>query len=323
MTPTRTMRAVRLHGVRDLRVETLPQPVPGPGELLVRVEACGVCPTDIRKYVHGLKGGDYPLNPGHEWVGRVEAAGRGVSDWDPGRRVYGDIYAGYAEYALLATEPSDWSNGAFELPEELPAERAVFVEPLADCLHAVGDQARIQPGDSVVVVGAGQMGLQLVLAAATQGAEVLAVDRLPERRALARSFGARDAVSEDDWPEAGAGAEAVVVSVGDPDAVGTALEAVAPGGRVVLFAGFGDRGEAVLDLNRIHYGELAVVGSEWIGAPPNQRRERYEQALDLLVSGAAPLERLVDARCGLDGLEAAFEAQGAHRSLKTVVFPWD
>jgi L-iditol 2-dehydrogenase len=314
------MRAVRLHGVRDLRLETLPLPVPGPDELLVRVEACGLCPTDIRKYVHGLRDGGYPLNPGHEWVGRVEAAGERVSGW-AGRRVYGDTYAGYAEYALLATVPSDWSNGAFELPEELPLERAVFVEPLADCLHAVEDQARVEPGESVVVVGAGQMGLQLVLAATRHGARVLAVDRLAERRALACSFGARDAVTEEDWPAAAAGADAVILSVGDPTLVRTAVELVAPRGRVVLFAGFGDSGETTLDLERIHYDEIAVVGSEWIGAPPHQRRERYGQALELLLSGAAPLEQLVDARCGLDGIEAAFEAQGTQRSLKTVVFP--
>ena len=94
-----------------------------------------------------------------------------------------------------------------------------------------------------------------------------------------------------------------------------------PGGRVVLFAGFGARGEAVVDLNRLHYEEIELVGSEWIGSPPNQRRERYEEALELLVSGAAPLEQLVTERCGLDGIEDAFEALRQHRSLKTIVIP--
>jgi L-iditol 2-dehydrogenase len=316
-----TMRTARLHGVRDLRVDTVPVPTPGRGELLVRVEACGICPTDVRKFLHGTQDSVYPLNPGHEWVGRIEAVGEGVPAWEPGARVYGDTYAGYAEYALLAVEPGAWSYGALEVPEELPAERAVFVEPLADCLHAVHDQARIRPGERVVVLGAGQMGLQLVLAAAAAGGRVLAVEPLPERREVALSLGAEDAADPDRWQSAGEKAGVVIVTVGDATLVTEALEAAGPGGRVVLFAGFGAGGEAVVDLNRLHYEEIALVGSEWIGSPPNQRRERYEEALRLLVSGAAPLERLVAARCGLDGIEDAYEALHEHRSLKTIVVP--
>jgi L-iditol 2-dehydrogenase len=315
-----TMRAARLHGVRDLRLETLPVPEPGPGQLLVRVEACGLCPTDIRKHELGLEEGSYPLNPGHEWVGRVEAAGTGASDW-LGRRVYGDTYAGYAEYAVLATAPSTWSYGALELPEELPLERAVFVEPLADCLHAVRDQARLADGERAVVLGAGQMGLQLVLASALLGVEVLAVDPLPTRRALALELGASEAAGPDGWAASAGVAQALIVTVGDPALVGQAVEAAAPGTRVILFAGFGGRGEISLDLDRIHYREIALVGSEWVGTPPNQRRERYEEALELLRSGGAPLERLVDARCGLEGIADAFEAQRLHRTLKTIIFP--
>jgi L-iditol 2-dehydrogenase len=316
-----TMRAARLHGVRDLRLDTLPVPEPGPGELLVRVEACGICPTDVRKFLNGVEDGSYPFNPGHEWVGRVEEVGEGVSAWAPGARAYGDTYAGYAEYALLAVEPGAWSYGALGLPSELPAERAVFVEPLADCLHAVHDQAHVQPGERVVVLGTGQMGLQLVLASAAAGASVLAVDKLGERRELALSFGAEAAVGPAELPSAGEGAAVVIVAVGDAELVADALAAARPGGRVILFAGFGERGEALVDLNRLHYQEITLVGSEWIGAPPHQRRERYEDALRLLVSGAAPLERLVSARCGLDGIEGAFDDLRAHRGLKTIVVP--
>src|SRR5207248_698344 len=86
-------------GLRDLRVETLPVPEPSATELLVRVEACGVCPTDVRKFLIGTDESAYPLNPGHEWVGRVVEVGGDVRDWQAGDRVYGDTYAGYAEYA--------------------------------------------------------------------------------------------------------------------------------------------------------------------------------------------------------------------------------
>ena len=116
-----TMRAARLHGIGDLRVESLPVPDPEPGEVLVRVEACGICPTDARKYAIGVNDGDYPLNPGHEWVGRVVSVGPEVDGLAPGERVYGDTYAGYAEFAKIAARPHGWSRGALRLGE-LPAE---------------------------------------------------------------------------------------------------------------------------------------------------------------------------------------------------------
>ena len=130
------MRAARLHGVGDLRVETLDVPRPGARELVVRVEACGICPTDVRKYAIGSRDG-YPLNPGHEWVGEVVEVGSDATGWSIGQRVCGDTYAGYAEYALLSVEPGAWSNGALAIPADLDALRATFVEPLADCVHAV------------------------------------------------------------------------------------------------------------------------------------------------------------------------------------------
>ncbi|MGH3039917.1 MAG: zinc-dependent alcohol dehydrogenase, partial [Gaiellaceae bacterium] len=221
-----TMRAVLLHGPGDLRLDTLPVPEPGVEELLIRIEACGICPTDVRKFFAGTADRAYPLNPGHEWVGRVEAVGAGAPSWESGARVYGDTYAGYAEYALLPAEGSDWSYGALEIPESLPAERAVFVEPLADCLHAVHDQGRVRAGDRVVVLGAGQMGLQIVLVAAAAGARVLAVDPLPDRRELALFFGAEDAAAPAGWSD---GADVVFVTVGNPAPVNQALAAVGPG----------------------------------------------------------------------------------------------
>jgi L-iditol 2-dehydrogenase len=312
------MRAARLHGVRDLRVEDLPDPTPVAGELLVRVDACGICPTDVRKYLFGTTDG-YPLNLGHEWVGHVEALGGGVQGWEIGQRVYGDTYAGYAELAALPVEPGPWSHGPLRLPEDLSLERAIFVEPFADCLHAVIDQAGIGRRQRLVVVGGGQMGLQLVLAAVLQDAEVTLVEPHDERRTLGLELGAHEAVP--DLADAPGKAEAVILSIGVGALVERCLELVASGGRVVLFAGFGDAARVELDLNRLHYDEIAVVGSEWIGTPPNQRRAHYAAALAELVSGRAPLERLVTGRCGLDGLEDAFADVQALRGLKTMLVP--
>lgn len=322
-----TMRAARLYGPGDLRLETLPVPRPAAEEVLVRVEACGICPTDARKYAIGANDGRYPLNPGHEWVGRVVDAGDTVSGLAEGELVYGDTYAGYAEFAAIASRPGGWSRGALPLPE-LDVERAIFVEPLADCLHAVHDQAQVDTGDRLVVLGAGSMGLQMTGVAADAGAQVLVVEPRADRRALAGSFGAQHTTPAEGWQDAarvwsdGTGPDAVIVTLGRGALAAEAVAICAPGGRVVLFAGFGNEAEATVDLNRLHYEEISLIGSEWVGVPPRQRFERYEQAGELLAAGRLTPEQLVSDRVGLEGVDAALRAVGAQRSLKTVLYPW-
>ena len=207
------MRAARLHGIRDLRIESLEVPHPGARELVVRVEACGICPTDVRKYAIGTRDG-YPLNPGHEWVGEVVEVGSDATEWSIGQRVCGDTYAGYAEYAVLSVDPGAWSNGALAIPDDLDAVRATFVEPLADCVHAVRDQARVGRGSRVCIVGAGQMGLQMTAVAAAAGADVTVVEPHAERRALAGEFGAAQMADGPELVEAAHGSEAVILTIG-------------------------------------------------------------------------------------------------------------
>jgi L-iditol 2-dehydrogenase len=310
------MRVARLHGVEDLRVEALPDPLPAPGELLIEVEGCGICPTDLRKFLIGTSDG-YPLNPGHEWVGRVTAVGDRVEGWAEGDRLYGDTYAGYGNRAVLALAGNPWSYGPLRVPDELPLARAVFVEPLADCLHALHDQARLAAGDHVLVVGGGQMGLQMVACAARAGARVSVAEPDQHRRVLAAEFGAGETVAE----ISGAGrADVVVLTVGAAGLVQPCVDACADGGRIVLFAGFGDVNEATIDVNRIHYREISIVGSEWIGRPPHTRHERYAEALELLVGGLE-LERLVELTVGLDGIRDAFAAMQARTIMKAMLVP--
>jgi L-iditol 2-dehydrogenase len=307
------MQAALLYGPGDLRVEKRPVPEPGIGELLIRLEACGICPTDVRKFRLGAD--HYPLNPGHEWVGRVVATAADVEGWPLGTRIYGDTYAGYAEYATMTVGDEPWSAGPIRIPDDLPPERAVFIEPLADCLHAVHDQARVEPGERVLVFGAGQMGLQLAAAASLAGARTTVAEPIEERRAMARAFGAAEAVERRPADRF----DAVILSVGIAALVQPALESCAPGGRVVVFAGSGDAPRAEIDIDLLHYRELTLVGSEWVGTPPNQRRERYAQALELLTAGRLPVERLVTARCRLDGLPDAFADAHSLRGLKTLL----
>jgi L-iditol 2-dehydrogenase len=174
----------------------------------------------------------------------------------------------------------------------------------------------------VCIVGAGQMGLQMVAVAAAAGAEVTLVEPNEERRALAAEFGAAQTADAPELAAAAHGSEAVILTIGAVDLVATCVGAVAPGGRVVLFAGFGAAPHATLNLDVIHYREVSLVGSEWIGTPPNQRRERYADALDLIASGEVPVERLVSGEVGLDGIVGAFAAIREHRGLKYVLRPW-
>jgi len=322
-----SMRAARLHGIRDLRVEAIPVPEPGAGELLVEVEACGVCATDARKFEVGVNDGHYPFNPGHEWVGRVAALGEGVSGWRLGERVYGDTYGGYADYAVIPVDPIPWSRGPVRLPDGLQLERAVFLEPLADCLHAVHDQAAVTGGQQVVVIAAGSMGLKIIAAAARIGARVLAVEPVASRRQLALDFGAERAIAAtgwqaevEAWSEA-KGVDSVILTIGEASLVTPSIAVCRPGARVVLFAGFGIRPEVTIDLNVLHYREIALIGSEWVGTPPNQRRERYDQAAELLISGEIPVDRLVTGRCGFEDLGRVLAERASLSGIKTMFQP--
>lgn len=323
-----TMRSARLHGIRDLRIDRIPVPEPGPGEILVQVEACGLCATDSRKYEIGVNDGHYPFNPGHEWLGRVAAVGSGVEGWTTGERVYGDTYGGYADFAVIPVDPIPWSRGPLKLPADLPSERAIFIEPLADCLHAVHDQARLKAGHAAVVIAAGVMGLKIVAEAALSGIRVLVVEPREDRRELALAFGAEKAVPAEGWRQAAAdwsgqhgGADAVILTIGDPDMVNDCIAACRPGGRVVLFAGFGNRPAGMVNLNDLHYREISLVGSEWIGTPPNQMRKRYDEALQRLIDGQPPFERLVTSTCGFADLENAIVRRQSFAGIKTMFVP--
>jgi threonine dehydrogenase-like Zn-dependent dehydrogenase len=321
------MRSARLKGIRKLDIDIVQVPDPGRGEIQVKIEACGVCATDSRKYEIGVNDGHYPFNPGHEWLGRVSAVGAGVAAFKAGDRVYGDTYGGYADYATIPVSPIDWSRGPLPLPDDMPLECAIFIEPLADCIHAVRDQARLQPGHRLIVIAAGVMGLKIVADATRLGCEVLVVEPLAARAKMARTFGASAVVGTENWQDQardwtkGEGADAVILTIGNPDLVMPCVREAKPGGRVVLFAGFGNRREAVIDLNDIHYREIELIGSEWIGTPPNQRRQRYDDALSFLLDRHIPFADLVTATCGFAGLEKALVDRQSYAGLKTMFRP--
>jgi L-iditol 2-dehydrogenase len=257
-------------------------------------------------------------------VGRVEQAGADATSWHVGDRLYGDTYGGYAEFAIIPVEPGSWSRGPLPIPETISVGRAIFIEPLADCFHGVKDQAGVHAGDQLVVIGSGAMGIKSVAVAAKMGVRVLVVEPIESRRKFALRFGAEEAVAPADWAEKandwtnGKGAAAVLLTIGVTNLVGDCIRACGPGGRVVLFAGFGNDSMAMVDCNDLHYHEISLVGSEWVGTPPNQRRERYDAALELLLDESLPFDELVTGTCGFSDLETAFIQHGDYNRIKTM-----
>jgi L-iditol 2-dehydrogenase len=321
------MKAALLYDVGDLRVVDVPTPETGPDGVLVRVTACAVCPTDIRKFRTGDNGElKFPFNMGHEWVGEVVDVGGRVNSVKPGVRVVGGGYLGYAEYAPLKDEMLRIDNGKpLLIPESVADEEATFVEPLADNIHAVVEQAKVSLGQTVLIVGAGQMALQQMLVAKLVGANVIVSEPIAARREVAARFGADHVIDSSNVASVvreltnGQGADAAILSVGSPEGMLSALESVRIKGHVVLFGGF-DRGTTVtLNPNIIHYRELEVVGSEWVGLPPYQNLSLYRTALRLIEQKKIPVGDLITHRVGLQNIHEAFDAMRSRSGLKAVV----
>jgi L-iditol 2-dehydrogenase len=283
----------------------------------------------LRKFRTGDNGElKYPFNMGHEWVGEIVDVGSHIRSVTPGARVVGGGYAGYAEFAPLRGDLLRINNGGpLTIPDSVTDEEATFVEPLADNIHAVVEQARVTIGETVLIVGAGQMALQQMLVAKLAGATVVVSEPIAERRALAARFGADhviDAASAD-VPAVvreftgGQGADAAILSVGSPPGMLTAIQSVRPRGRVVLFGGF-ERGVTVtLDPNIIHYKELQVIGSEWVGIRPHQNLALYGVALRLIEQKKVPVADLVTHRIPLRNIHEAFDALRNRSGLKAVI----
>ena len=315
------MRALIYHGPGDVRLEEVPRPEPGPGDVLVQVEAALTDGTDLKAYRRGhpVLLGPPPSPFGHEFAGVDVATGRRVvapnsapcGACPPCRRgdetlcqnLFPLLNGAYAEYILVPERIA--SRNLLPLPDGLPAEIAAMVEPLACCLHGV-ERAEVQSGQTVAVLGVGPIGLMLCAAARDTGAHVVAVGGRPERRELARDFGAD--------PGEGLGADVVIEAAGTPEAWSEALELVRPGGTVVFFGGLPRGSELAVDTYRLHYEELTLRGA-FHHAPRHVRA-----ALAFLGSGAYPWERLVTHRVGLEGVVPLFE-QPPPDLMKAAVIP--
>ena len=329
-----TMLAAVYRGVRDVRVETVPVPEIGPREILIRVHTCGICGTDLKKIATGSHSA--PRIFGHETSGTVAAVGEDVTQFAPGDRVmvFHHIPCGRCFYCKSKTfaqcetykkvgctagfEPSgggfaeyvrvmDWivERGTVRIPDGTSFEQASFVEPINTCIKAI-DRMTIQPGEMVLTIGQGPIGIMLSVLAKRAGARVLTSDLYPARLTIARAFGldnSIDASKNDPVQEArrqseGRGADAAILAVGANSLIRTAMDAVRPGGRVLLFAQT-QHGEAPFDPAAVCMDEKTLLGSYSASIDLQDESVRLvmgkEMALEKLISHRFPLEKAVEA----------------------------
>jgi L-iditol 2-dehydrogenase len=340
------MRAVVLYGKEDARLEEVPIPEPAAGEVRVRIRAALTCGTDLKVFRRGYHAKMIvpPAIFGHELAGEIDALGAGVTGWQVGDRVVaansapcGDCFfcgcnreelcedllflnGAYAEYVVVPERIV--RKNLLRLPDGLSFEAAALTEPLACAVHGL-EETGVRPGETVVVLGAGPLGLLLVRCAVLAGARVLVAGRREARLRAATALGAAavldTAASPTDWVHAhtgGRGADRVIEAVGQPEAWGTAISLVRKGGTVNLFGGCPAGTSITVDTARLHYDALTLLGT--FHHTPATIRE----ALRLLAAGAIPAGELIQERLGLDGLPARLpELARGGGPLKVVVTP--
>src|SRR3984885_4870876 len=345
-----TMRAAVYRGVNDVRMETVPVPKIGPGELLLQVHTCGICGTDLKKISSGSHSA--PRIFGHETSGVVAAVGQGVSQFKPGDRVVvfhhipcGECYycrhktfaqcetykkvgctagfepsgGGFAEYVRVM----DWivNHGTVRIPDGVSFEQACFVEPVNTCMKGI-ETLQLVPGESVLVIGQGPIGIMLSALAKRSGAAVVTSDLYPQRLTISKTYGLTnvidashvDTVKTVREQTEGRGADAAIVAVGGNGLIRAAMDAVRPGGRVLLFAQT-VRGEATIDPAAICVDERRLLGSYSAAV------ERQDDSVQFVMSRERDLEGLISHRFSLsDGVEALkLAASPQPDSMKIVI----
>lgn len=342
------MRAAVFHGPRDVRLADVPDPLPGPGEVMVRVHRAGICGSDVNRFLHG----SHPWAPGfimgHEFCGEIAAAGPGVTEWEPGDQVVVEptlrcgrcFFCRRAEYNrcldfVRRGLTGSGSDGAFAeyvrvpayqphaRPPALSPPRAALVEPMAVSVHG-WNLAGLPRPDAVVIVGIGNIGLLAVLVARARSAgEIIVVGKYAARQALARAYGATLVVEPDDprghdrilERTGGIGAPLVLEAAGTPGSLRTAIASARKGGKVVLLGV--QHEEVALDYRSLLMQEKQIIGSIIY------RREDFAEAIAILetapvdagrhVTAEIPLERIV-----VDGFEPLARSKSAHVKIQVL-----
>ena len=340
------MRVVVWYNNRDVRVEEVPVPQIGPGELLVRVEACGICGSDVMEWYRLDRA---PLVLGHEIGGQIVAAGEGVGRYYEGDRVTAAHHVpcntchyclsghhtvcdmlrrtnfdpgGFAEYIRLPAINVD--RGVFLLPDEVSYEEAAFVEPLA-CVLRGQRLAHMRLGSSVLVIGSGIAGLLHVQLARAMGASrVIATDIAPYRLEAAKRFGADVSIhAEEDLPgclrqlNQGRLADLVIVCTGATQAFNQALGSVERGGTVLFFAPTSPGVTIPISINELFWRNDITLTTSYAGSPAD-----YQTALELIQAGTVPVRQMITHRLGLEKTGSGFQLVAeAKNSIKVIIEP--
>jgi L-iditol 2-dehydrogenase len=333
-----TMRAAVLYGKEDVRVESIPVPKPGPGELLLRIGAALTCGTDLKVFKRGYHARMIrpPSVFGHECSGTVVEKGEGVTRFSEGDRVVvansapcGNCYWCRREQENLC-ENLEFLNGAYAeylkvparfveknthaIPNDLSFRAAALVEPLACVVHGVRETAP-RKGDLAAVIGLGPIGLMFVALLRSQGARVIGIGRHQVRLDLARVLGAEQVIDSEhkkDWVQevsAQQKVDLVIEATGRPEIWEQAVSLVRKGGTVNLFGGCPSGTTVTLDTNRIHYDQLTLKSSF------HHRPAAVREALDAITSGVISPEHFVTDEKPLEELPDLFRRMVRSKSM--------
>lgn len=347
------MKAAVYVGNSHIEIQSVPVPQVGPGEVLVRVHACGICHTDLKKVEYNLL--TPPRIYGHETAGEIVQVGSGVTAYKPGDRIIAfhhipcrdcfycrrKLYAqcsvykkvgitagfepaggGFAQYVRIM----DWivRDGIEKIPDGVSYERAAFVEPVNTCLKAVKEM-NPQPEDLVLIQGQGPIGLIFTMLIVRTGARVVTSDTMDSRRCLSKQYGALEALDPRaaDVPKrikqlsSGRGADQVFVAASASGIVEDAVRATRPGARIMLFAQTSDTERIELSGADICKEERAILGSYSASV------ELQAESARLVFDGELPVEGLVSHKLPLDEIERgiALALRPGEQSLKIMVQP--
>jgi L-iditol 2-dehydrogenase len=347
------MRAAVYRGPSSISIEKVPVPQISDGEILLRVHACGICGTDLKKIEFGLV--PPPRIFGHEIAGIVVKTGSKVTRFKVGDRVtthhhipcrkcfycekklfsqcefyrrtgttagFEPAGGGFAEYVRVM----DWivEHGTIAIPDHVSYEEASFLEPLNTCIKAL-ETADLRRGEVAVIYGQGPVGLLMMQAALYEGARVLGLDFLESRLAIARDLGVTAALNpeKDDIGSAvagftnGRGADLAIVAAANPKAVEDALKTVRRGGRVLLFAQTVPGEMIPVDASRICMEEKRLIGSY------SASIELQDKAADLIFTRKINVARLISHRFALELLSEGIHlaSHPSDQSLKVVIQP--
>jgi L-iditol 2-dehydrogenase len=341
-----TMKVARYYGAGDIRIEEMPLPEPGPGEVMVRIRASGICGSDV---MHWYREGRGPVVLGHEIGGEIAAAGRGVTAYRPGDRVTASHHVpcntcryctsghhtvcdtlrktnfypgGFAEYVLLPQINVD--RGVYLLPDGMSFEEATFVEPLA-CVYRGQRIAGTRIGRSALVIGSGISGLLHVQLAKTLGASpVVASDINEFRLDAARKFGADNVIhAGDDLPAVfrdlnnGRPADIVILTAGAEGAISQAFRSVDRGGTVLFFAPAGKGVSVPLPVNELFWRNEMTLTSSYAA-----NYEEHMISMELIRQGRVNVRDMITHRLPLAETARGFGlVEKAGESLKVIITP--